>query len=263
MNNFAIVSKNLNWACDFQTPATPVAEGIISFHHDLMILLSFICCFVLWMLVRTVQLHAYPEISKLPMNRGAYSFNYFKHKGMVLEIVWTIIPAVTLMFVAVPSFALLYSTNAFCEAEATFKIIGHQWYWSYEFNDNSKGLGQEGLALKPLEFDSYMLKQEYTQAYYFPKNLCVDKSLVLPTLVYIKLLITSDDVLHCWTVPSFGVKLDACPGRLNAVTFIINREGLFFGQCSEICGVNHAFMPISVKTVTLSDWLLSRVSRNG
>ncbi len=189
-----------------------------------------------------------PKLSKLPMNRGAYSFNYFKHQGMLLEIVWTLVPAITLMFVAIPSFALLYSTNAFCEAEATFKIIGHQWYWSYEFNDNSA-------LLKNLEVDSYMLKQGNVSEYTFPKNLCVDNALVLPTNIYIKLLITSDDVLHSWTVPSFGIKIDACPGRLNSVNFIINREGIFFGQCSEICGVNHAFMPITVASIKSSDWL--------
>lgn len=120
---------------DFQTPATPIAEGIIRFHHEMMILLTFICFFVLWMLTRTFQLYAYPNERNLVLTRGAYSFAYFKHKGVVLEIVWTLVPAFILLFVAIPSFALLYSTSTFCSPELTLKIIGHQWYWSASFND--------------------------------------------------------------------------------------------------------------------------------
>lgn len=130
---FSLDSFYYPW--DFQTPATPIANGILVFHHELMVLLTFICFFVLWMLARTIQLHSYPNDRNLVLTRGAFSFAYFKHKGVVLEIVWTLIPAFVLLFVAIPSFALLYSTSTFCAPELTLKIIGHQWYWSAPSND--------------------------------------------------------------------------------------------------------------------------------
>ena len=172
---------------------------------------------------------------------------------MILEIIWTLIPAVILMFVAIPSFALLYSSSTFCTPEATFKIIGHQWYWSYEINDG------ENKSINPLIQDSYMVNISKEKNATYPRNLLTDKLLAMPTQVYSRLIITSDDVLHCWTVPAFGVKVDACPGRLNSINVIIKRIGLFFGQCSEICGVNHAFMPIGVNAMSLDNWLLYRL----
>ena len=241
---------------DFQTPATPIAEGIIRFHHDLMVLLTFICFFVLWMLIRTTQLHLYPNKKDLVLTRGAYSFAYFKHQGMLLEIVWTLVPALILMFVAIPSFALLYSTSTFCSPELTLKAIGHQWYWSYEISD----VPTESEALfNEKRFDSYMVSESFDKNNKFPRNLCTDKLISLPSQVYIRLLITSDDVLHSWTVPAFGVKVDACPGRLNSVNMIIQREGVFYGACSEICGVNHAFMPIGVIALSNIGYFLTRV----
>ena len=238
---------------DFQSPATPISEGILHFHHDLMVLLTFICFFVLWMLSRTIILFCYEKESKLVLNRGAYSFNYFKHQGMFLEIIWTLIPAIILMFVAIPSFALLYSTSTFCSPEITFKIIGHQWYWSYELNDG------EDKSLNPSRFDAYMITENKAKDNIIPRNLCTDNILPIPAEVYIRMIITSDDVLHCWTVPAFGIKVDACPGRLNSVNIIIKRQGLFYGQCSEICGVNHAFMPIGVFVISIEEWLLARL----
>jgi cytochrome c oxidase subunit 2 len=252
MNNLYLYSSYF-YNCDFQTPATPISEGILHFHHDLMVLLTFICFFVLWMLSRTLILFNYSEESRLVLNRGAYSFNYFKHQGMVLEIIWTLIPAIILMFVAIPSFALLYSSSTFCSPEATFKIIGHQWFWSYEINDG------ENKSINALAEDSYMFSVNKEKDSVYPRNLLTDKLLAMPTEVYIRLIITSDDVLHCWTVPAFGIKVDACPGRLNSVNAIIKREGLFFGQCSEICGVNHAFMPIGVYAISIENWLFYRL----
>ena len=242
---------------DFQTPATPIAEGIIHFHHDLMFLLTFIVFFVLWMIVITLQLHAYPNERTLVLTRGAYSFAYYKHQGVLLEIVWTLIPAFTLLFVAIPSFALLYSTSTFCTPELTLKAIGHQWYWSYEISDLPAG-GES--LFKPTKFDAYLLAEDPSKVNYFLKNLCTDKLVPLPTHAYIRLLITSDDVLHSWTVPAFGVKVDACPGRLNSVNLIIKREGIFYGQCSELCGVNHAFMPIGIVALTTMGYFLTRLA---
>ena len=241
---------------DFQTPATPVAEGILHFHHDLVFLLTFICFFVLWMLGRTLQLHAYPLDKGLVLTRGAHSFNYYKHQGVVLEIVWTVVPTIILLLVAVPSFALLYSTSTFCAPELTVKAIGHQWYWSYEISDVP--LGGEDL-FKTTKFDAYIMAEDTRKSSYFLRNLCTDKLLPLPTQVYIRLLITSDDVLHSWTIPAFGVKVDACPGRLNAVNLIIKREGVYFGACSELCGINHAFMPIGVVALNTTGYFFTRL----
>jgi cytochrome c oxidase subunit 2 len=240
---------------DFQTPATPIAEGILHFHHDLMMLITFIVFFVLWMLARTLQLHAHGG-EGLVLTRGAYSFAHFKHQGVLLEIVWTLVPAVTLLLVAIPSFALLYSTSTFCSPELTLKAIGHQWYWSYEISDLPEG-GED--LFKPLKFDAYLMAEDTTRANFFLRNLCTDRLVPLPTHVYIRLLITSDDVLHSWTVPAFGVKVDACPGRLNSVNLIIQREGIYYGACSEICGVNHAFMPIGVVALTAAGYFLTRL----
>ena len=241
------ISKFSYYHSDFQTPATAIAEGLIHFHHDLMVFLVFICFFVLWLLIRTLSLHAYSG-KGLVLTRNAYSFNYYKHQSSTLEIVWTIIPAIILMIIAVPSFALLYSTSSLVDPELTVKIIGHQWYWSYEINDNPN-------LIQEVNFDSYMVKVESSEITQIPRNLIVDNVLILPTLTYIRLLITADDVLHCWTVPAFGLKVDACPGRLNASTLLIQRPGIFFGACSEICGVNHAFMPIGVRAIDAMSWV--------
>jgi len=252
----AMSLNNYFYQYDFQTPATPIAEGIIHFHHDLMFLLTFICFFVLWMLIRTLVLFNYPDKASLVLTRGAYSFHYFKHQGMFLEIVWTLIPAITLIFVTIPSFALLYSTSTFCSPELTLKTIGHQWYWSYELSDFPKD-GEN--IFKTIKFDSYLLPENTNTDNYFVRNVCTDKMISLPTETYIRLLVTSDDVLHSWAVPAFGVKVDACPGRLNSCNLIINKEGIYYGACSEICGVNHAFMPIGVVSLTVLGYFLTRL----
>jgi len=243
---------------DFQTPATPIAEGIIRFHHDIMVLLTFVCFFILWMLLRVLYLYYYPEKKSLILTRSVYSFSFYKHQGVFLEIIWTMIPALILMLVAIPSFALLYSTSTFCNPELTLKIIGHQWYWSYEITDIAEN---SDLLFKEISFDSYLKKVELNDLVQKKVRLLfTDKEIVVPTEVYIRLLITSDDVLHSWAVPAFGIKVDACPGRLNSINMIIDREGTFWGACSEICGVNHAFMPIGVKATTALNYFIYRLS---
>jgi len=227
------------WQFGLQDPATPVMEGIIHFHHDLMILLIFVCFFVIFMLGRAVH-HFYHE--RNPVSDGVVH-------GTVIEIVWTIIPAILLMVVAVPSFALLYSVDEVVDPALTLKIVGHQWYWSYEYSDYNMEDDAEGIS-----FDSYMVPDDELN----PGDLRlleVDNRVVLPVNTHVRLVITAADVLHSWAVPSFGVKTDACPGRLNQVSLFVQREGVFYGQCSEICGVNHAFMPIAVEVVSLEDYL--------
>jgi len=158
-----------------------------------------------------------------------------------LEIVWTILPAVILILIAIPSFALLYAMDELEDPRLTIKAIGHQWYWSYEYRDLVFG--------HPVSknFDSYMVLEEDLPVGGL-RLLEVDNPLVLPINTQIRVLVTSTDVLHSWAVPSFGIKIDACPGRLNQVGLLISRTGVFYGQCSELCGINHSFMPIKVIT---------------
>lgn len=227
------------WQYGLQDPATPVMEGIIHFHHDLMVILLFVCVFVTYMMARIVH-HFIHESNPVP--------DGVVH-GTVIEIVWTIIPALILMVIAVPSFALLYSVDEVVDPALTLKVVGHQWYWSYEYSDYNMEEDSDGIA-----FDSYMLPEDELNKGDL-RLLEVDNRLVLPVDTHIRVVVTAADVLHCWTVPSFGLKIDACPGRLNQASLFVQREGVFYGQCSEICGVNHGFMPISVEVVSMKDYL--------
>nr|YP_009176411.1 cytochrome c oxidase subunit II [Cryptolestes ferrugineus]ALI86989.1 cytochrome c oxidase subunit II [Cryptolestes ferrugineus] len=169
-------------------------------------------------------------------------FNKFKHRylleGQMIEIIWTILPAITLIFIALPSLRLIYVLDEVNNPSLSIKTIGHQWYWSYEYSD-----------FKNIEFDSYMIPPNELQPYQF-RLLDVDNRVIIPYEAQIRMLDTSADVIHSWTIPSFGVKIDATPGRLNQIGFSTNRTGLFFGQCSEICGANHSFMPIVIESIS-------------
>lgn len=189
------------------------------------------------------------------LSRCVYHFIHYKNPvpstvvhGTTLEIVWTLIPALVLVVIAVPSFALLYSVDEIVDPALTVKVIGHQWYWSYEYSDYEKEDGSS------IAFDSYMLPDDERQVGQL-RLLEVDNRIALPVDTHVRLIITAADVLHCWTVPSFGVKRDACPGRLNQASVYVKRPGVFYGQCSEICGVNHAFMPIAVEAMSLKDYV--------
>lgn len=249
MNNFFNTPQISNWQLGFQIPASPVMEGIVNFHHDLFFFLFSICCFVVYLIVRSIMLFNSEKLEKPIIVVHA----------PVLEIIWTLIPALILIFVAIPSFSLLYSMDELIEPLLTIKVIGHQWYWSYEFLDpnilfklyyETIGAPEEFTPLQvTCNFDSYMLTDDVAAADR-PKNsprlLDVDNRVYLPVETNIRVLVTAADVLHAWTVPALGVKLDACPGRLNQTSLYIKRPGVFFGQCSELCGVNHGFMPIAV-----------------
>ena len=179
----------------------------------------------------------------------------FTHSTL-LEVVWTILPAIILMIIAVPSFGLLYSLDELIDPTITLKIVGHQWYWSYEYSDYATLEGGESL-----NFDSYLVTTADLNRGAF-RLLEVDNRVLLPINTHIRLLITAADVLHCWAVPSFGIKVDACPGRLSQASLFIKREGYFYGQCSEICGVNHGFMPIVVRGVYVDKfikWISSKL----
>jgi len=226
------------WQMGFQDPATPTMEGIINFHHDIMFYCIVIGIAVTWTLVRCVV--AYEEsVHPTP--------SIFVH-GTTLEIIWTVTPAIILMCIAVPSFALLYSMDEVIDPAMTLKVVGHQWYWSYEYSDYSSEDGEV------INFDSYMIPEEDLELGHI-RLLEVDNRVVLPINTHIRVIVTAADVLHCWGMPSFGIKMDACPGRLNETSLFIKREGVYYGQCSEICGVNHGFMPIVVEAVSLEDYV--------
>lgn len=168
--------------------------------------------------------------------------------GTVIEILWTIFPSIILMFIAIPSFALLYSMDEVVDPAITIKAIGHQWYWSYEYSDYNSSDEQS------LAFDSYMVPEDELELGQL-RLLEVDNRVVVPANTHLRMIITSADVLHSWAVPSLGVKCDAVPGRLNQASILIKREGVYYGQCSELCGTNHAFMPIVVEAVSLNDYV--------
>jgi len=220
----------------FQDPATTSMEGIYLFNLHLLFVIINIVLFVGWLLF--LVLKNFIEFN----NTKVANFNHSNY----IEIIWTSIPALILLSLASPSFSLLYSLDEISFPELTLKILGHQWYWSYEISDFNSCSNTHNL-----KYSSYMLTDESLKesAVGLFRNLETNKRVVLPTNTHLRLLITSVDVLHSWTVPSFGVKVDACPGRLNQANLFIKRFGVFFGQCSEICGVNHGFMPIVVLAV--------------
>lgn len=222
----------VSWQIGFQDPATPVIIGIIKFHSYLISILIGVATFVFWIVTRALILY-------IPNKHPVKDFN----QHTLLEITWTVVPAIILLFIIGPSFALLYSIEVELEHHIFVKIIGHQWYWSYEYGSHiQKSTG------KYLKFDSYITHEE-DLTFGSLRLLEVDYRIKLPVNKKILLLITSGDVLHSWSVPSLGVKVDACPGRLNQVSVHLLRTGVFYGQCSEICGINHGFIPIVVEGI--------------
>jgi len=239
LNFFSFCDAAEPWQLGFQDPATPGMEGMVDFHNYIMVFIITIGLFVLWMLY---QVYVFFDESAHPVAEK------FTHSS-ILEIIWTILPALVLMVIAVPSFGLLYSLDELIDPTVTLKIVGHQWYWSYEYSDYATLEGGESL-----NFDSYMIATDDLTSGSF-RLLEVDNRVVLPENTHIRLLVTAADVLHSWAVPSFGIKVDACPGRLSQASLFIKREGVFYGQCSEICGVNHGFMPIVIKSVSADSFV--------
>jgi cytochrome c oxidase subunit 2 len=229
----------------FQDPATPVMIGLINLHHDIMFLIILIMVSVSWVLARATN-GFLEEKNSVPVNVVHAS---------TLEVIWTIVPGLVLMVIAIPSFALLYAADELVDPAMTIKVVGHQWYWSYEYSDYETDDGES------LNFDSYIV-QEDDLTIGSLRLLEVDNRVVVPTNTHVRVIVTAADVLHCWAVPSFGFKIDACPGRLNQSSIFVQREGVYYGQCSEICGVNHGFMPIVVEAVSLDDyvsWISSKL----
>lgn len=269
LQNFVLFDQpsSDNWF--FQSPASKLMENIIDLHHDILYIIVVITGLIVWFLFIIVY-NFNDEKTKVFPNNLTY------HKW--IEIIWTLIPAVILLIIMVPSFTLLYILDEPRNPVLTLKVLGNQWYWTYEYS-NFTFNKEVNTDLEGNVFDSYLISEDvlvneqiynlnfsnifvnlynlnnfnwekyflYTN-YGLPRLLVTDKSVILPIKVSIKVLVTSKDVIHSWAIPSLGVKIDATPGRLNQIFMNIDRLGIFYGQCSELCGVNHGFMPIVVKS---------------
>nr|AUO29199.1 cytochrome c oxidase subunit II [Pristurus rupestris rupestris] len=217
----------------FQDAASPIMDELLQFHdHALMIMISisiFVLCTI--MLTMTTRLACLAHTNSL--------------SAQIVEVIWTILPAMVLILIALPSLRVLYLMDELNNPCLTIKAIGHQWYWTYEYTD-----------YQDLVFDSYMIPPQDLPAG-SPRLLEVDHRMVIPMNSTTRMLISAEDVLHSWAVPCLGVKADAVPGRLNQATITTHHPGLYFGQCSELCGANHSFMPIAVESVpvkTFETW---------
>lgn len=346
------------WGFWFQDPATPIIEAILSLHHDILFFLIIICVLVCGFILQTIYIYFEPQMSNdIQFYKQVNNISSGRTHRASIEIIWTLIPSWILMSIATPSFALLYSMDEIILPTMTLKVVGHQWYWSYEYSDYTykeasplanpdvmlehirdnirlkTGLHEKRAPVsKPRGFLACIrgcyIKKRYVglidvlerfckiesfrhnslvdipnpfeiinKCYLFFSNshtyhnmvarekpilrsaiinpydsylsytgsnlenydtfrlLDTDVSVILPIKEHIRVLVTSSDVLHSWAIPSFGIKLDACPGRLNQTSLFIKRRGVFYGQCSELCGVNHAFMPIKVVAKPLDSFM--------
>jgi len=279
---------------NFIDPASPLMYGIIELHDHIFFFLNMILFLVLFLLLTTIKYFTYKKNSRLNRYLLSQSTKFQHHwlklsHGTSIEIIWTVVPSIILVLIAIPSFALLYATDELVDPSITVQVIGHQWYWSYEYNDlittleNKKSaptfsydslasvlngnriytdtpvfdlIGLIPDALKQssssdlflngtFEFDSYM-RQESDLSIGELRLYETDFPLVLPKFTHIRFMITADDVIHSWSVPALGIKVDAVPGRINHAHTYIKYSGVYYGQCSELCGVNHGFMPIQI-----------------
>ncbi|MSO98613.1 MAG: cytochrome c oxidase subunit II [Rhodospirillaceae bacterium] len=217
------------WQLNLQTPVTSVAHMIYDFHTELLWITTIISLFVLALLL--ICIFRYNEKANPVPSTNAHN--------TVLEIAWTVVPIIILVVIAIPSFRLLYYMDRTSEAEMTLKVIGNQWFWTYEYPDQE------------ISFDSLSLPDDQIDTAKGQHRLLeTDKHVILPVDTTIRVLFTATDVIHAWTIPAFGVKLDNMPGRTNESWMKIDLEGRYYGQCSELCGVDHSFMPIVVDVVS-------------
>ncbi|MGE0829846.1 MAG: cytochrome c oxidase subunit II [Hyphomonadaceae bacterium] len=232
MGGAAWADQPVDRGVDFQSPATPAMQEIVSFHNFLLPIITVISVFVLalllWVIIRYNR-RANPTPRKFTHN-------------MLVEVVWTVLPVLILVAIAWRSFPILYHQERAPPAELTIKVIGNSWFWNYEYEDMG------------LTVTSNRLPEADARAQGRPNLLAVDNPIYVPVGENVRLLITSNDVIHSWTIPAFGVKQDAIPGRVNMGWFNVERPGTYYGQCSELCGVNHAFMPIEVRAVPRAEF---------
>ncbi len=232
----AVAAQPEPWQLGLQSAASPIKERIVGFHNMMLVIITLICLLVLVLLVYT-GLRFRADRNPAPSKRT--------HNTM-LEVVWTAVPVLILVIIAIPSFRLLYYADVVPDTDMTIKAIGRQWYWTYEYPDHDN-----------FTFDAFLLRDDELEPGML-RLLETDNRVVLPARTNIKVQVTASDVLHSWAMPSLGVKMDAVPGRLNEVWIHINEPGVYYGQCSELCGVMHGFMPITIEAVepeTFTAWV--------
>jgi cytochrome c oxidase subunit II len=223
----ALAAQPEPWQVGLQPAAGPLMERVTSFHNMMMVIITLICLLVLGLLLYTgfkFRADKHPTPSRRTHNT-------------LLEVVWTAVPVLILVIIAIPSFRLLYYADVIPDTDMTIKAIGRQWYWSYEYPDHDN-----------FTFDAFMLRDDELEPG-MQRLLETDNRVVLPAGTNIKVQVTASDVLHSWAMPSLGVKIDAVPGRLNEIWIRIDEPGVYYGQCSELCGVMHGFMPITIEAV--------------
>lgn len=211
------------WQLAFQDGASPSFEGIVELHDQIMFYLVIILFGVSWVLSSVIL--------NFGSNKNKIVYKYHNH-GTVIELIWTITPALVLIAIAFPSFKLLYLMDEVIDPAMTIKALGHQWYWSYEYSDFVNEDGES------IEFDSYLVPTDDLEEGQL-RLLEVDNRVVVPVGTHIRFIVTGADVIHSFAVPALGLKIDAVPGRLNQTSVLVEREGVYYGQCSEICGVHH------------------------
>ena len=230
----ALTDQPKEWQLGFQNPASDGMRDIVSFHNNILLpIIIAITVFVLFLMIYTCirfRESKNPNPSKTTHN-------------VAVEVLWTLVPCLILIVMAVPSFKLLYKQDTIPKVDVTIKAVGYQWYWGYEYPDEN------------IIFESYMIKEDELKENQ-PRLLTVDNEIVVPVNKVVKVLITANDVLHAWALPSFGVKRDAVPGRINETWFKAEKVGTYYGQCSELCGIQHAFMPITVRVVTDEEYAI-------
>ena len=245
LNNLNFANFTFNdcaepWGLFFQDNATPQMEGLEELHDNIMFYLIIILFGVGWILVSIIRNYT--------SDRALISHKYVNH-GTLIELIWTITPALILILIAFPSFKLLYLMDEVTDPAMSVLAEGHQWYWSYQYPDFLNNDGDF------IEFDSYIILESDLEEGAL-RMLEVDNKVILPELTHIRFIITAADVIHSFACPALGIKCDAYPGRLNQSSVYINRQGTYFGQCSEICGILHSSMPIVIQSVSLKNFLL-------
>jgi cytochrome c oxidase subunit II len=227
------------WGIYFQDSATPQMEGLVELHDNIMYYLVIILFGVSWIIVSIIRNYI--------STKALISHKYLNH-GTLIELIWTITPAIILILIAFPSFKLLYLMDEVSDPSMSVLAEGHQWYWSYQYPDFLDSSDEF------IEFDSYIVPESDLDEGTL-RLLEVDNRVIIPELTHVRFIITSGDVIHSFACNSLGIKADAYPGRLNQASIFVNREGVFYGQCSEICGILHSSMPIVIESVSLEKFL--------
>jgi heme/copper-type cytochrome/quinol oxidase subunit 2 len=226
------------WGLYFQDSASPQVEALVELHNFIMFYLVAILFSVSWIMVSII----------LNFTKNIFSHKYLNH-GTLIELIWTITPALILIVIAFPSFKLLYIMDDVTDPSMTLKVEGHQWYWSYEYSDFLNNDNEF------IMFDSYLVNESELEPGKL-RLLEVDNRIILPELTHVRFNVSSTDVIHCLACPALGMKCDAYPFKSNQISVYSNREGTYYGQCSEICGILHSSMPIVVQSVSLEKFLI-------